>query len=84
MSEADILSRLTSLMQAIFEDETLVARRELRPQDVDAWDSVNHLKLIIESESAFGVRFASGEIGRIMNVGDLVDLIRGRLPRQSP
>jgi acyl carrier protein len=83
MTEAEIVTRLTELMQATFGDDSVSAARHLRPQDVDAWDSVNHLKLMIEAESAFGVSFAAAEIGRLKSVGDLIDLIRARLPRQA-
>ncbi len=83
MTEAEVVSRLTEVMRDTFGDETVVADRNLRPRDIDAWDSVNHLKLMIETETAFGVCFSALEIGRLKNVGELIDLVRGKLPSQA-
>ncbi len=43
MTEAEITSRLTELMRGAFGDDRVAAIRSLRPLDIDAWDSVNHL-----------------------------------------
>ena len=83
MTEAEIISRLTELMRKAFDDDSVAAVRRLRPLDIDAWDSVNHLKLMIETERAFDVSFAAAEIGRLKNVGELIDLIRSKLLRKA-
>jgi acyl carrier protein len=83
MTEAEITSRLTELMREAFGDDRVAAVRSLRPLDIDAWDSVNHLKLMIETETAFDVSFAAAEIGRLKNVGELLDLIRSKLSRKA-
>jgi len=48
---------------------------QTRADEVDGWDSVNHVKLIIAIESEMGIRFESDEITAPENVGALVDLI---------
>ncbi len=83
MTEPEILSRLTEVMRETFGDDTVTVSRNLRPGDVDAWDSLNHLKLMIATETAFQVSFTSVEIGRLKNVGELIDLIRGKTRAQA-
>jgi acyl carrier protein len=75
MTEIEILSKLTGIFRDVFDDETLVARPELTAHEVDRWDSLSHIDMILLVEEAFGVRFRTREIADLMNVGDLVRLI---------
>jgi acyl carrier protein len=62
----------------VFDDETLVARPEMTAHEVDRWDSLSHMDMILIVEEAFGIRFRTRELADLMNVGDLVRLIRIR------
>jgi len=75
MTEAEILSELTGIFRDVFDDETLVARPEMTAHEVDRWDSLSHMDMILIVEEAFGIRFRTREISDLMNVGDLVRLI---------
>jgi len=75
MTETEILSKLTGIFRDAFDDETLVARPEMTAQEVDRWDSLSHMDMILLVEEAFGIRFRTREIADLMNVGDLVRLI---------
>lgn len=69
-------------MQAIFDDlflEKVKVTPELDATQVEEWDSVMHVSLIIEVEQTFGVRFRTGEVGSMRNIGDLLTLIERRL-----
>ena len=46
--------------------------------DIEEWDSLSHVRLIVAIERKFGIRFNNSEIGSLMNVGDLVRLIDAR------
>ena len=54
---------------------------ELSARDVEEWDSLTHVSLIIAVEQAFGIRFRVGEVEGTKNVGDLADLIVKRLSK---
>jgi acyl carrier protein len=43
--------------------------------DVDGWDSLTHVRLMLSVERAFATKFTASEIGRLKTVGDLVELI---------
>jgi acyl carrier protein len=75
MTEAEILSELTGIFRDVFDDETLVARPQMTAHEVDRWDSLSHMDMILLVEEAFGIRFRTREIADLMNVGDLIRLI---------
>jgi acyl carrier protein len=74
--EDPILTRLTSIFREVFDDDDLVLKPELTANDVDGWDSLAHIRLILSVQKAFGVKFSAVEMSRLKNVGDLVALTK--------
>jgi acyl carrier protein len=74
--EDPILTRLTSIFREVFDDDDLVLTPELTANDVDGWDSLSHIRLILSVQKAFGVKFSAVEMSRLKNVGDLVTLTK--------
>ena len=79
MKSAEIYERLTPIFQDVLDDDELVPRPELTARDVDGWDSLRHVRLVLTVEKAFGVRFATTEVASLENVGELVGLIQAKL-----
>jgi acyl carrier protein len=79
MDRSEILAKLTELMRDIFDDEEIVATEEMTADDAADWDSANHVRLMIAVEEEFGVTFATEEITKPENVGELVDLIMSKM-----
>jgi len=75
MQTPEIYVRLTQIFHDLFDDPELILSPTLTARDVDGWDSLNHIRLVLSVQKAFGVRFSAAEIGRLANVGDLVQLI---------
>ena len=75
---SDRLERLGDIFRDVFNDEDLVISRETSAKDVEEWDSVMHVSLIVNVEKAFGVRFSSSEVAKLQNVGELADLIESK------
>jgi len=75
VTDASIYQGLTRLLREVFDDDTLVATPLLTAQDVDGWNSLGNVRLFVEIERAFAVRFSATEIASLENVGRLVDLI---------
>lgn len=69
------LDKLTGVFREVFEEDDLVVTRTTSAKDVAGWDSVMHVTLMIAVERAFGVRFKSGNVAGLKNVGELADLI---------
>jgi acyl carrier protein len=78
MDESDIYARLTEILEEVFDDDSITATPALSAKDVDGWDSLTHIRLILTVERAFKVKFSTSEIGKMETVGDLVTLIKAR------
>jgi acyl carrier protein len=75
MTQQEIYPRLTKIMRDVLDDDNLVVTPELTANDVEGWDSVNHITLVVAIEEAFGIKFKSAELEKMKNVGQLVDQI---------
>lgn len=78
MDEAQIYVRLSEVFEDVFDEDSINVTPELSAKDVDGWDSLTHIRLILTVEKAFKVKFSTSEIGKLENVGDLVKLIKAR------
>jgi acyl carrier protein len=74
----DTLTQLNDVFREVFDDDEISVTRETTAQDIEGWDSVMHVTLMINVEKAFGVRFRSSDVAGLKSVGDLVDLISDR------
>jgi acyl carrier protein len=74
-TDAEITTTLTGVFRDVFDDESITLTRAMTADDIDEWDSMSHIRLVLSVEKAFGVKFTSAEIGALKNVGDFIDLI---------
>jgi acyl carrier protein len=79
MDEPHIYTRLAEIFQNVFDDDSIEITPQLSAKDVDGWDSLTHIRLILTIEKAFKIKFSTSEIGKLENVGDLVALIKARI-----
>lgn len=79
MSEQEIMNKLTDVFRDLFDQPELELTASTSADDVDEWDSVNHVMLVVQVEREFGVKFHTAEIEELKNVGDLAALIRSKL-----
>lgn len=78
MQQDAIYAKLSDVFEEVF-DEEIELSPELTAEDVDGWDSITHIRLILSIEEAFGIKFAAAEVGEPKNVGDLVEMIERKL-----
>jgi acyl carrier protein len=74
-TEQKIIAAITPVFRSVFEDGSLVVTRDLDASRVEAWDSLNHITLIVELERLAGVTFTTDELATMANVGDLVECL---------
>ncbi len=79
MIGADVWQRLEETFREVFQDPELELRPEWTAADVEAWDSLSHVRLMVAVEQAFRIRFATAEIATLPNVGALAELVQRRL-----
>ena len=77
----DTLARLQEVFRNVFDDDSLRVGRETTARDIEAWDSVQNITLMLDVEGIFGVRFSTSEMAYLKNVGELVDLIDKKLKK---
>jgi len=78
----DLLNEITAALRDVFGDPDLTLAETSTAADVDGWDSLMHLNVVIELERRFGVRFTTAEISKLkeegQNIGALVQLIASK------
>ncbi len=78
MNSTHTLSRLQDVFREVFEDDDLTLTPATSAADIEEWDSLMHVTLILAVEGAFGLRFTSAQVSSLETVGDLVALIEAR------
>lgn len=78
MTSDPILDRLQPVFRDVFGQPDLTVGRTTTAADVAGWDSLKHIDLIVAVEDTFGVRFKTSELGKLEDVGSLVDILRAR------
>lgn len=63
------------VFREVFQDDDLVIEDSTSADDIEDWDSLRHVTLIVQVERATGVRFTSSEVAELKNVGQLVALV---------
>jgi acyl carrier protein len=79
----DMLAELTPIFFEVFDDDSIVITRQTTANDIDAWDSLSHMNMVMAVELKFGIRFALGELQTLKNVGDLIDLTEKKLAKKK-
>lgn len=74
LTQTEVISQLQSIFDNLFLDDVLVTP-ELSAKDVEEWDSLQHISLVVAVEEAFGIRFRVGEVEATRNVGEFASLI---------
>lgn len=76
-----MLDELTPVFRQVFDDDTITLTTATTADDIDAWDSLSHMNLVVALEMKYKIRFALGELQKLKNVGQLATLIEQKLKR---
>lgn len=74
----DILKRLNEVFRDVFDDDDIVVTPKTTADDIEDWDSIEHITLIGAVEDEFGMKFKMGEVSGMNNVGDMLKIIMAR------
>ena len=75
----DIISKLQGIFRDVFDDETIILTRETTASDIEEWDSLAQINIIVACESEFKTKFDLRDVAALENVGGMVDLIERKL-----
>jgi acyl carrier protein len=83
VTEIDIIKKLRIIFQDVFDDESLTINNDTTAEDIDDWDSLEHINLIVAIEKDFKFKVTLGELQDLQNVGDMVGLIGKKVGRTN-
>ncbi|MBP5777472.1 MAG: acyl carrier protein [Prevotella sp.] len=79
MERTEIFSKLHEIFMDVFDLDELELTDETSANDIEEWDSLSHIQLIVAIEKAFGIKFTSLEIMKWRNVGEMVNSMLEKL-----
>ena len=77
--EKEIYERLNNVFRDVFDDDEIVVKPETTSADIEDWDSLEHINLVVAVEQEFGIKFSMLEVTNMDNVGDMVDIIISKI-----
>lgn len=78
MDRAGIYEKLNVIFRDVFDDDTIVVTDSTTSNDIEDWDSLEHINLVVAIEEEFNMKFTVGEVSSMKDVGEMVDLIQAR------
>lgn len=75
MSREEVFNKVTDIFRDVFDDEELVISDATNADEIEDWDSLEHISLIVSMEKEFGVKFDIKTVNSLENVGQMIDLI---------
>ena len=79
MTREQVFKDLTEIFWDVFDDEDIVLTDATTADDIEDWDSLEHINLVVAVEKQFSIKFNMGEVNSFQNVGEMVDLILQRV-----
>lgn len=77
MEREKVFEKLQEIFRDVFEDDSITVADVTTAEDIEEWDSLEHINLINEVESTFNMRFTMAQVISMKNVGEMVDIILG-------
>jgi acyl carrier protein len=71
----DVCTELTNVMRVVFDDDSIEIRDEMTAKDVNGWDSLTNIDLVVAVEKHFKIKLTTREVSGLKNVGELVHLV---------
>lgn len=75
MTKKDVFQKLEEIFRDVFDDDTIKLREQTVAADIEGWDSLQNIHILVAIEEEFGVRVTIEDAAKIENVGQMVDLI---------
>ncbi len=78
MKREEVFGILDEIFQDVFDDESIKVEEGTTAEDIEDWDSLEHINLVVAIEKKFGMKFTMGEVTGMKNVGEMIDIILDR------
>lgn len=75
MTREEAYEKLTEIFQSVFDDDELLISDITTAEDIEDWDSLEQINLVVAVEKKFNIKFNIEEVSMFKNVGEMVDII---------
>ena len=75
MTREEIFAQLTEIFQDVFDDDEIVLTEETTADDIEDWDSLEQINLLVAIEKQFNIKFQLADVADLENVGAMADLV---------
>ncbi|MBP5660104.1 MAG: acyl carrier protein [Lachnospiraceae bacterium] len=79
MTREEAYKKLNEVFRDVFDDESIEVNDATTANDIEGWDSLEHINLVVAVEKCFGIKFNMGEVAKLKNVGEMMDLILSKI-----
>ncbi len=79
MTREEIFADVNEVFRDVFDDDSIVVTDSTTSDDIEDWDSLEHINLIAGIEQQFGMKFTMGQVVTMKNVGEMVDIISSQI-----
>lgn len=81
MTRDEIYEEVTKIFRNVFDDEDLAINNNTNAEDIEDWDSLEQITLLVSMEKKFSIKFDISEISKMKNVGDMIATIEEKLEK---
>lgn len=83
-TNAQVLAQVNQVVCDVLDDKTIQLGFESTANEVEGWDSLSHIQIVVAVEKHFKIRFNFAELQKFKNVGEMCDNIAGKLASRAP
>ena len=81
MTREEVFEKINEVFRDVFEDDDITVVDETTADDIEDWDSLEHINLVNAIEQEFGIKFNMGQIVSMKNVGEMANIIMSLLEK---
>ena len=75
MERQEIINKMNTIFCEVFDDDSIKISDNMTSADIEEWDSLNHITLVVNIEKVFGLKLILSEVGKLENIGEMIELI---------
>jgi acyl carrier protein len=79
ITNSEMLKRVQNIFRDVFDDDNLEVTNKTNSEEIEEWDSLNHINLVVGIEKEFNIRFVLDELQPLKDVGEMLDLLQHKL-----
>lgn len=79
MRKEEVFEKLNEVFRDVFDDEDIMVTEATTADDIEDWDSLEHINLLAAVEQEFGMKFNMGQVVSMKNVGEMAEIIMSKI-----